>query len=127
MKGQKALPDGWAYDSNGIGTSGTYTKKGLTIWCNGTAWRIRRTNGEDYAKTFANLDSAGKYAESKLANKTTDAQMRATMKYKAANVKRYEVNLNKTTDADAIAWLEGKNVAGTIKALIREQIKKGVR
>lgn len=55
--------------------------------------------------------------------KTSDAQIRASMKYKAANVKRIEINLNQKTDADVIAWLEGRNVAGTIKELIRKEMK----
>lgn len=58
-----------------------------------------------------------------MAKKTSEAQIRAVMKYKAANVKRYEINLNTKTDADIIAWLEGRNVAGTIKELIRKETK----
>lgn len=123
MRGKTALPDGWAWDTNGGGTAGTYTKEGLTLWCDGTAWHIRRENGEDYAKTFASLVSAGRFAERKIANKTSEAQIRAVMKYKAANMKRYEINLNTKTDADIIAWLEGRNVAGTIKELIRKEMK----
>lgn len=58
-----------------------------------------------------------------MAKKTSEAQIRAVMKYKAANVRRYEINLNTKTDADIIAWLEGRNVAGTIKGLIRKEMK----
>ena len=57
--------------------------------------------------------------------KTTDAQMRATMKYEKANIRRVVVKLNKNTDHDIIAFLEGlDNVQGEIKRLIREEIKK---
>lgn len=58
-----------------------------------------------------------------MAKKTSEAQIRAVMKYKAANVRRYEINLNTKTDADIIAWLEGRNVTGTIKELIRKEMK----
>ena len=57
--------------------------------------------------------------------KTTDAQMRATMKYEKANIKRVVLKLNKNTDQDIIEFLDGlKSVNGEIKRLIREEIKK---
>ena len=57
--------------------------------------------------------------------KTTEAQSRATQKYLKANIKRIVVNLNKNTDQDIIAFLEGlNNVQGEIKRMIREEIKK---
>ena len=56
--------------------------------------------------------------------KTTDAQMRATMKYEKANIKRVVLKLNKNTDQDIIAFLEAqKSVNGEIKRIIREYIK----
>lgn len=56
--------------------------------------------------------------------KTTDAQMRATMKYEKANIKRVVLKLNKNTDKDIIAFLEAqKSVNGEIKRILREHIK----
>ena len=59
----------------------------------------------------------------------TEAQKRATLKYKKENIKRVEINLNRETDADIIGFLEGlDNVQGEIKRLVREEIaKKGGR
>ena len=57
--------------------------------------------------------------------KTTDAQMRATMKYEKANIKRVVLKLNKNTDQDIIAFLEAqKSVNGEIKKILREYIEK---
>ena len=57
--------------------------------------------------------------------KTTEAQMRAAMKYEKANIKRVVLKLNKNTDQDIIEFLDGlKSVNGEIKRLIREEIKK---
>lgn len=57
--------------------------------------------------------------------KTTDAQMRATMKYEKANVKRYVLKVNKNTEADIIEFLDGlKSFNGEIKQLIREEMKR---
>ena len=57
--------------------------------------------------------------------KTTDAQMRATMKYEKANIKRVVLKLNKNTDQDIIAFLDAqKSVNGEIKRMIREEMKK---
>ena len=56
--------------------------------------------------------------------KTSDAQMRATMKYEKANIRRVVLKLNKNTDHDIIAFLEAqKSVNGEIKRIIREYIK----
>ena len=56
--------------------------------------------------------------------KTTDAQMRATMKYEKANIRRVVLKLNKNTDQDIIAFLEAqKSVNGEIKRILREYIK----
>lgn len=57
--------------------------------------------------------------------KTTDAQMRATMKYEKANIRRVVLKLNKNTDQDIIAFLEAqKSVNGEIKRILREYIEK---
>ena len=56
--------------------------------------------------------------------KTTEAQMRAAMKYEKANIKRVVLKLNKNTDQDIIAFLEAqKSFNGEIKRIIREHIK----
>ena len=56
--------------------------------------------------------------------KTTDAQMRASMKYEKANIQRVVLKLNKNTDQDIIAFLEAqKSVNGEIKRILREYIK----
>lgn len=43
--------------------------------------------------------------------------------YMKKNCKQIKLQLNKEKDKDIIQWLEGKNVNGTIKQLIREKIK----
>ena len=46
-------------------------------------------------------------------------------KYEKANIKRYVLKVNKNTEGDIIAFLEGlNNVQGEIKRLIREEIKR---
>ncbi len=51
------------------------------------------------------------------------AQVKASMKYNAENVKQVKLNLNKKTDADIIQHLESKdNVQGYIKDLIRKDM-----
>lgn len=55
----------------------------------------------------------------------TEAQKRATMKWREKAIKRYEINLNRNTDADCIDYLEGKNVQGEFKRLIRKEIANG--
>lgn len=47
--------------------------------------------------------------------KTTEAQKRAIDKYQKANIRRYVVKLNKNTDADMIAYLEGKQAQTAFK------------
>lgn len=57
--------------------------------------------------------------------KTTDAQMRATMKYEKANIRRYVLKVNKNTEQDIIEFLDGlKSFNGEIKRMIREEMKK---
>ena len=56
--------------------------------------------------------------------KTSQAQIRATEKYKKANIKRVVIQLNKKTDEDIIRFLEGlENVQGKIKRILRLYIK----
>ena len=56
--------------------------------------------------------------------KTSQAQIRATEKYKKANIKRVVIQLNKKTDDDIIRFLEGlENVQGEIKRILRLYIK----
>ena len=56
--------------------------------------------------------------------KSTDAQMRATVKYQKANVKMINLHLNVKTDADILAYLETlDNKTGYIKELIRKDMK----
>ena len=47
--------------------------------------------------------------------KTTNAQIRATMKYEKENIRRYVVKLNKKTEGDMIAYLEGKQAQTAFK------------
>lgn len=55
--------------------------------------------------------------------KTTEAQLKATAKYQAANTKAYVIRLNLNTDADIIAKLEQvDNKQGYIKSLIRSDL-----
>lgn len=58
--------------------------------------------------------------------KSTDAQIRASAKYNKENIKSLAFQLNITTDRDIIDHLAKKdNKTGYIKALIREDMKKG--
>ena len=55
----------------------------------------------------------------------TEAQKKATAKYKAKNEKQVRFSLNKNTDADIIQFLEGVgNVNGYLKALVREDMRR---
>lgn len=54
----------------------------------------------------------------------SEAQKRATLKWKAKAVKRYEINLHRENDADIIEYLEGKNVQGEFKRLMRAEMRK---
>lgn len=54
----------------------------------------------------------------------SEAQKRATLKWKAKAIKRYEINLHRENDADIIEYLEGKNVQGEFKRLIRAEMRK---
>lgn len=55
----------------------------------------------------------------------SEAQKRATAKYIKHNVKRYVVQLNKNTDGDLVAFMEGvDNVNGFFKDCIRKAMKE---
>lgn len=55
----------------------------------------------------------------------TEAQKKATAKYKARSIVQKKLDFNKTTDADILKWLEGKTFSTYIKQLIRADIQKG--
>ena len=55
----------------------------------------------------------------------SEAQKKATLKWREKAIKRYEINLNRNTDADCIEYLEGKNVQGEFKRLLRKEIENG--
>ena len=58
-------------------------------------------------------------------SKTSQSQIRATEKYQKANIRRVVLKLNKNTDKDIIAFLDGqKSVNGEIKRILREYIEK---
>lgn len=57
-------------------------------------------------------------------NKSTESQIRASVKYDAANTQRIYIKLNKRTDKDILEHLEGKNKQGYIKDLIRRDMNK---
>lgn len=60
-----------------------------------------------------------------MAEKYTEAQKRATLKYRETNIKRYTVEFSKTKDSDLIEYLDSvPNRTGTIKAAIREKMER---
>ena len=54
----------------------------------------------------------------------TEAQKKARNKYNRAKTINKTVTLNKVTDADILAYIDGVNFTGLIKELIRKEIKK---
>lgn len=53
--------------------------------------------------------------------KTSDAQLRANARYKAANCKTFTLQLNYNNDADMISFLQSvDNKQGFLKDLIRQ-------
>ena len=51
----------------------------------------------------------------------------AQAKYDTANTTQFKMKLNVRTDADILSWLSKQtNKQGAVKAIIREQIKKGL-
>ena len=60
-----------------------------------------------------------------MANKSTESQIRASVKYNKENTVQISLKLNRTTDADLIDSLNRvKNKQGYIKELIRRDIAK---
>lgn len=60
-----------------------------------------------------------------MANKSTESQIRASVKYNKENTVQISLKLNRTTDADLIDILNGvTNKQGYIKELIRRDIAK---
>ena len=56
-----------------------------------------------------------------MANKTKESQLRANAKYKAANIKTFSVQFNKTADSDIIDFINSQeNKQGFLKDLIRQ-------
>lgn len=53
----------------------------------------------------------------------TEAQKKARNKYNRTNTINKTVTLNKVTDADILAYIEGVNFTGLIKELIRKEMK----
>lgn len=54
-----------------------------------------------------------------------DAHSKASTKYNKSNVLKVNVNINRNTDADIIAWFESiPNKQGYIKELIRKDMNK---
>ena len=57
--------------------------------------------------------------------KTSQAQLNAIMKYDKQHTTTFLIKLNNNTDADLIEYLEQSgNKQGTIKAALREYMKK---
>ena len=57
--------------------------------------------------------------------KTSQAQLKAVKKYNEKNTRQILMRLNSITDADIIEYLEQSgNKQGTIKAALREYLKK---
>lgn len=60
-----------------------------------------------------------------MANKSTESQIRASVKYNKENTVQISLKLNRSTDADLIDSLNRvKNKQGYIKELIRKDIAK---
>ena len=60
-----------------------------------------------------------------MANKSTESQIRASVKYNKENTVQISLKLNRSTDADLIDSLNRvKNKQGYIKELIRRDIAK---
>ena len=60
-----------------------------------------------------------------MANKSTESQVRASIKYNKENTVQISLKLNRSTDADLIDSLNRvKNKQGYIKELIRKDIAK---
>lgn len=54
----------------------------------------------------------------------TEAQKRAVAKYEKNNIIRYVVKLNRKTDADLIAYLQGKKAQTEFKTALRMMLER---
>ena len=54
----------------------------------------------------------------------SQAQKKASAKYEAANIIRYVVKLNKKTDSDLIAYLEGRKAQTEFKTALRMMLER---
>lgn len=54
----------------------------------------------------------------------TEAQKRAVAKYERNNIKRYVVKLNRKTDADLIAYLQGRKAQTEFKTALRAMLER---
>ena len=93
------------------------------------ALELSAKKAEDAIKVFKKgLDKAEEQAKQMLGKEqwrmSTEAQIKASVKYNKDNVKQIKLNLNKKTDSDIIRHLEATdNVQGYIKRLIRNDMK----
>jgi hypothetical protein len=55
---------------------------------------------------------------------TSQAQKNASAKYEAANIIRYVVKLNRKTDADLIAYLDGRKAQTEFKNALRTMLER---
>ena len=56
--------------------------------------------------------------------KATEAQKRAIDRYQNENIRKYVVKLNRKTEGDMIAYLEGKQAQTTFKSALKEYMEK---
>lgn len=54
----------------------------------------------------------------------TERSNELSERYQNENIRRYTVKLNRKTDADMIAYLEGKKAQTTFKMALKEYMKK---
>lgn len=87
-------------------------------------YEVVRVEGEKYIFTI--IISNKDYLDLlKRLHKTSPAQIRASMKYEKANIRRYTIKINKATESDIFAHLEKiSNLQGYIKGLIRKDMEK---
>ena len=55
--------------------------------------------------------------------KATEAQKRAIDRYQNENIRRYVVKLNRKTEGDMIAYLEGKKAQTAFKTALKEYME----
>ena len=56
--------------------------------------------------------------------KATPAQIRAIDRYQNENIRKYVVKLNRKTEGDMIAYLEGKRAQTMFKMALKEYMEK---